>query len=136
MQEDNNKDQVNINNLPDLKETRHFVRYALVAVIFSIIFFFAGDMYRSNNVQIKYISQSEILKLEQDRLSAQNLKDRQLFFGKPEQAIKHIEQIQKDMSKKRTIILLADSKIYGNNVSSISKEVHEKIINRLREERK
>lgn len=131
MQEDNNKDQVNIDNSPNLKETRHFVRYALVAVIFSIIFFFAGDIYRSNNVQIKYISQSEILKLEQDRLSAQNLKDRQLFFGKPEQAIKYIEQIQKDMSKKRTIILLADSKIYGKNVSSISKEVHKKIINRL-----
>jgi hypothetical protein len=132
MQEDNNKDQININNSPELKETRHFVRYTLVAVIFSIIFFFVGDIYRSRNMQIKYISQSEILKLEQDRLSALNLKDRQLFFGKPEQAIKYIEQIQKDMSKKRTIILLADSKIYGNDVSSISKEVHLQIIERLK----
>ena len=50
---------------------------------------------------------------------AQNIKDRQLFFGKPEDAIKHIEQIQKDLSKNGVIILLTDSKIYGNNVTSI-----------------
>ena len=46
-------------------------------------------------------------------------------------AIKHIEQIQKDMSKNGVIILLTDSKIYGSNVTSISKEVHMQIIDRL-----
>jgi len=105
-------------------------KYVLAIIIIASQAFYAGS-YKSRNVQISYISQGEILALEKERVSAQNIKDRQLFFGKPENAIKHIEQIQKDMSKNGVIILLTDSKIYGSKIASISKEVHLKIIERL-----
>ena len=109
------------------------IRYLLVAIIAGVMSFYAGGAYKSKNMQISYISQGEILALEKERVRAQSIKDRQLFFGKPENAINHIEQIQKDMSKNGVITLLTESKIYGNNVTSISKEVHLQIIERLSE---
>lgn len=106
-------------------------KYVLAIIIITIIGFYAGGLYKSRNIQISYISQGEILALEKERVSTQNIKDRQLFFGKPENAIKHIEQIQQDMSQNGVIILLTDSKIYGSKITSISKEVHLQIIERL-----
>lgn len=108
-----------------------YIKYLSISIILAVICFYLGGVYRSNNLRFEYISQGEILALEKERVQAQNIKDRQLFFGKPDEAIKHIEQIQKDLSKNGVIILLTDSKIYGNNVTSISKEVHKKIVDRL-----
>ena len=130
MQED--KDNNKLIKQPN--KASQIIRYILIAVISGIVSFYAGCIYKSKNMQISYISQGEILALEKERLSTQNIKDRQLFFGKPEKAIEHIEQIQKDMrSGNGGKILLTDSKIYGDNVTSVSQEVHEKIINRLSE---
>lgn len=111
-------------------------KYLLAIIIITMITFYAGSLYKSRNIQISYISQGEILAFEKERVSTQNIKDRQLFFGKPENAIKHIEQIQKDLSKNGVITLLADSKIYGSNVTSVSKEVYLQIIERLSEGKK
>tara|TARA_B110000211_G_C13774420_1_gene418986 strand:- start:265 stop:666 length:402 start_codon:yes stop_codon:yes gene_type:complete len=130
MQDD--KVAVKTNSAQD-KQALRYVKYLAISGIIAIIFFYAGSLYKSKNIQISYISQSEILALEKERMSAQNIKDRQLFFGNPENAIKHIEQIQKDMSKNGVIILLTDSKIYGSKIASISKEVHLQIIERLSE---
>lgn len=147
MQEDKNQklkeDSKKIDTKPDNMQAKEenqmqktcqsisVVKYVLAIIIIAIIGFYAGNLYKSRNIQISYISQGEILALEKERVSTQNIKDRQLFFGKPENAIKHIEQIQKDMSKNGVIILLTDSKIYGSKITSISKEVHLKIIERL-----
>ena len=121
-------------NIRAVKQERQcfgYIKYLGISIILAVIFFYLGGIYRSNNQQIQYISQGEILALEKERVSTQNIKDRQLFFGKPEDAINHIEQIQKEMKKNGIITLLTDSKIYGNNVDSISKEVHQKLIDRL-----
>lgn len=131
MQDKKNMEIV-INNAHE-KQGFEYIKYLAITIIFSVICFYLGGVYRSNNLRFEYISQGKILALEKARVSTQNIKDRQLFFGKPEEAIKHIEQIQKDMTKNGVIILLTDSKIYGSNVSSISKEVHLQIIERLSE---
>lgn len=127
MQED--KDNNKLIKQPN--KASQIIRYILIAVISVLVSFYAGCIYKSRNIQISYISQGEILALEKERLSTQNIKDRQLFFGKPEKAIEHIEQIQKDMSENGVNVMLTDSKIYGSNVTSISKEVHQQIIERL-----
>ena len=133
MQED--KDNNKLIKQPN--KASQIIRYILTAVISGIVSFYAGCIYKLKNMQISYISQGEILALEKERLSNQNIKDRQLFFGKPEKAIEHIEQIQKDMRRENGgNILLTDSKIYGSNVTSVSKEVHLQIIERLSEGKK
>ena len=125
------EDKDNNKPIKQPNKASQIIRYILIAVISGIVSFYAGCIYKSKNMQISYISQGEILALEKERLSTQNIKDRQLFFGKPEKAIEHIEQIQKDMSESGVNILLTDSKIYGSNVTSVSKEVHLLIIERL-----
>jgi len=126
------EDKDNNKPIKQPNKTSQTIRYILIAVISGIVSFYAGCIYKSKNMQISYISQGEILALEKERVANQNIKDRQLFFGKPEKAIEHIEQIQKDMrSGNGGKILLTDSKIYGNNVTSVSKEVHQLIIERL-----
>lgn len=132
MQED--KDNNKLIKQPN--KASQIIRYILIAVISGVVSFYAGCIYKSKNMQISYISQGEILALEKERLSTQNIKDRQLFFGKPEKAIEHIEQIQKDMSESGVNILLTDSKIYGNDATSVSKEVRLQIIERLGEGRR
>jgi hypothetical protein len=135
MQDDKNK-KLKEDSKSDNMQASSVAKYLLAIIIVAIIGFYSGSLYKSKNIQISYISQGEILVLEKERLSTQNIKDRQLFFGKPENAIKHIEQIQKDMSKNGVIILLTDSKIYGSKIASISKEVHLQIIERLSEGKK
>ena len=103
---------------------------AFIAILISISFCL-GSRYALKNMQVLYISQVEILDIEKARIANGLASDKQLFFGKPEMAIKYIEQAQNQMSKNTCLVLLTDSKIYGHNVSSISKEVHEKIIKNL-----
>ncbi len=111
-----------------------YIKSLVLPIILALTCFYLGGIYRLNNLRFQYISQDQILALEKKRISTQNIRDRQLFYGKPEEAIKHIEQIQKNMSKNGVIIFLADSKIYSSNISSISQEVHLKIIEILKEQ--
>lgn len=111
------------------------LKYLLGAIIIAVISFYVGNLYQSKNTSINYVSQREMLALERDRISAYDIKDRQLFFGRPKEAIKYIEQMQKEKrSRSKAIILLTDGIIYGSNVHSISKEVHKQIIDRLSKE--
>ena len=107
------------------------IKYLIAIITTALISFHTGGLYKIRNLKINYISQAEILALEKERISSIDIKDRQLFFGRPKDAIKHIEQIEQEMIKKGKIVLLTDSKIYGSGVSSISKEVHKKITGRL-----
>lgn len=95
------------------------------------ISFFAGSRHAAKNIQVLYISQAELLSIEKTRIEDESLTNKQLFFGKPDKAIKYIEQAQNQMNKNGVLVLLTDSKIYGRNVRSISKEVHEEIIKNL-----
>lgn len=103
----------------------------VVTVIVSSISFYAGGEWRQKNLQVAYISQREILELEKIRIEKEPSGKKQLFFGRPEKAIEYIEIMEREMQKSGVLVLLVDSKIYGNNVRSQSFEVHKKIIEEL-----
>lgn len=107
------------------------ITFLIVTIIISGISFYIGGLYAKNNLQVFYVSQKEILNLESERMQQEAIEDQQLFFGKPEMAISCIEQEQGRMSTNGVLVLLADSKIYGNNVSSVSKQIHNKIVQEL-----
>ena len=102
-----------------------------MGLILSGLSFYAGGWWRQKNLQVAYISQREILELEKIRIEKEPSGKKQLFFGNPEKAIEYIEAIEQQMQKGGTLVLLVDSKMYGNNVSSGSGEVHKKIIENL-----
>lgn len=105
---------------------------ALIAgVIISSLGFYAGGLWRQKNLRVVYISQKEILEFEKQRIAKEPSGSKQLFFGNPEKAVEYIEAIEKQMQKSGTLVLVVDSKMYGNNVSSVSAEVHKKIIENL-----
>ena len=118
-----------------MQENKKIILLIIMFITFTAILmgisFFAGSRYGVKNMQVLYISQAEILNIEKTRIASNPTTEKQLFFGKPETAIKYIEQAQNRMSKEGVLVLLTDSKIYGSNVESISKEVHEEIIKNL-----
>lgn len=109
---------------------RILLRFIIFITLLSISFYM-GSRYTSKNIQVQYISQSEILNIEKKRIRNDLASDQQLFFGSPELAIKYIGRAQKQRSKGDVLVFLTDGKIYGPHVRSISKEVHEEIIKNL-----
>jgi len=104
----------------------------ILLILSSIGAAFYGGLKQRRDVQISYISQAEILEMETSRMQAEAINNRQLFFGKPEQAIKIIDSIQRLESIGNNIILLSEDKIYGKGVKSISKAVHARILEELK----
>ena len=104
----------------------------ILLILSSIGAAFYGGLKQRRDVQISYISQAEILEMETSRVHMQDLNNRQLFFGKPEQAIKMIESIQRLESTGNNIILLSENKVYGKGVKSISKAVYARILEELK----
>ena len=94
----------------------------------------AGREMLSKPVTVQYISQSELLELEKARIAAQDLSNKALFLGEPERAIELIKQIQQDQNNRTNIVLLSEQKIYGKNVKSISRKVHNQVISKLGQE--
>ena len=113
------------------KVLRIFIAVIILSSVAGI-FFMLGVGHGRKDVRILYISQDEIIALEKARIKDESLEGKQLFFGKPEEAVKYIEQEQNKMIKGGNLVLLTDSKIYGSNVHSVSKEVHAKVVNNLK----
>jgi hypothetical protein len=108
-----------------------------ITIVLMLIFSFAAGIitktyFFKQEISISYISQGELLELEKARLKAEGVNNRQLFFGKPEEAIRLIEEIQSQRSKGNNIVLLSQNSIYGKRVRSISSEVYEQLIERLK----
>ncbi len=106
-------------------------------------FLLFGDI--GNQCKIMYVSQKEILKLEKERVSKeleeakinqqkekQQPKESNLFFGQINQAIELInEETQKYKDKRTKVIFAADEFITGEGVISISRQVHQNVIENL-----
>ena len=86
--------------------------------------------YSNKQVPIYYISQEEILGLEKKRLSDQG---DSLFYGRPSEVFPYIERFVKDYEKQGNQLVLSRGEVVGNNVVSVSKEVHSKIVEKLKE---
>ncbi|WP_375326482.1 hypothetical protein [Candidatus Tisiphia endosymbiont of Nemotelus uliginosus] len=83
------------------------------------------------NTRVLYVSQKEILQLEQVRVEAEQ--EASLFFGKISQALGEIQVVAKNYQNRRSkVIFVADELVTGDNVHSISKQVHRQMIDKLR----
>lgn len=93
-----------------------------------------GGSYMSNhqdNCRILYVAQDELMALEQERVKGENLSDRQLFFGNTEEAVRLATSLPKDHESHNTKVIYSMSSVTGENVHSISKEIHQEIIENL-----
>ena len=83
---------------------------------------------------ISYVSYDEIMALERKRI--EDLKfadnDKSLFFGRAKEVIARITAIANNYRSNKTKVILTSGSIRGNNVRSISSEVHGKIIAELK----
>lgn len=89
----------------------------------------------NSDIEILYISQDELIDLEKNRIeSAKNSKDLELFNGKVERAIGLIEDIAKSYHGSNSRVVFSRGPVNGDNVRSISQEVHTKLLEALSDE--
>jgi len=85
----------------------------------------------AGSCQIKYVSQDELMALEQERIKSEPLESRELFFGKATEAAKLAASIPKSFENSVTLVVYSTETVSGKNVKSISREVHAQIIAEL-----
>ena len=85
----------------------------------------------ADNCQILYVAEDELMALENDRVKAEAVDLRQLFFGKIAQAVRLAVEVPKSYQNRTTKVVYSMSSIVGQNVKSISKEIHRQIIEEL-----
>ena len=111
-----------------------FIFLFLVILLFGVAIGHFWGIYRNNlKPEILYISQEEILQFEKSRIGlVQSNKNKALFFGKLNEAMRLIEDIAKSYASDDKIVIFSIGKIYGPSVYSISNEVYLSIINQLK----
>ncbi|WPY01950.1 hypothetical protein Trichorick_01874 (plasmid) [Candidatus Trichorickettsia mobilis] len=90
----------------------------------------------SNNYHILYVAEDELMSLEEDRIKNEDLSTRQLFFGEIEKAVSLAVSLPKTYKTGKNLVVYSMSSVRGENVRSISSEIHAKIIGELRKEDK
>ena len=85
----------------------------------------------ADNCRIYYVAEDELMALENDRVKAEAVDLRQLFFGKIAQAVRLAAEMPKSYQNRTTKVVYSMSSIVGQNVKSISKEIHRQIIEEL-----
>ena len=90
----------------------------------------------AQDIQIIYLSQDEIIELENQRINEQKLENRQMFFGELDSAIKLATTIPQSYQNSSTKLVYSMGVVSGKNVRSISKEVHQQIIKELTKQKK
>ena len=91
---------------------------------------FGNDL---DQMQILYVSRSEIMALEKSRFEEKADPEGRMFFGKINKAIDLIrkEALNYEDDHHR-LIFVGDNYVEGKNTKSISKLVYQKVINQLR----
>lgn len=94
-------------------------------------FMLGGDV--AGNCKILYLSRSELLEYEKVRIN--KTQDQHLFLGRLDEAIKLTYQEAMRMGdKKHKVIIVDNNLLQGADASSISKQVHESVIEKLKEQ--
>lgn len=110
------------------------IQKTIGAIILILLGFGSGFYFGSGSqVNVLYVSQSELLELETKRIEALALEDKQFFRGKPQAALKIIERLQRELENedRNNLVLIAGSELYGKRVRSVSKAVHQRILKEL-----
>lgn len=97
-------------------------------VTFSIM---RSDSYGGYRCRVLYVSQNELMELEQARIKDNKLEDKQLFYGVPEKAAKLATELPKQYVNANTKVVYSMDKVIGKDVKSISGEIHKGIIAEL-----
>ena len=90
----------------------------------------------NNDYHILYVSEDELVSLEETRVKNDDPSIRQLFFGKIEKAVSLAVMLPKAYQNRNNLVVYSTSSVKGRNVRSISREIHGKIISKLQEEYK
>lgn len=85
----------------------------------------------NNNCHILYVAEDELMSLEETRVKNENLSTRQLFFGEIEKAVSLAVSLPKSYQTRNHLVVYSMSSVRGENVRSISREIHGKIISEL-----
>lgn len=88
----------------------------------------------SNN--ILYVAEDELMSLEEERVKNEDLSTRQLFFGEIEKAVSLAVSLPKTYKSGKNLVVYSTTSVKGENVRSISSEIHAKIIEQLQKEAK
>lgn len=126
-----NAKQINQGNQGNQGHKRQIRLYILSFVLGAISCWLLQFTKSAQDIQIIYLSQDEIIELENQRIKEQKLEDRQMFFGELDSAIKLATTIPQFYQNETTKLVYSMGVVSGKNVRSISKEVHQQIINEL-----
>ena len=117
-----------------IEKLEKYLKILPTYLICGIIAFFIGILV-PKQVKVSYISRSEILEFEKQRIEKEALEDKQLFFGMPDEAVRIIEEYRNKHSGTYKIVLITDGGVYGDQVRSMSKEVYGEIKTELERKR-
>lgn len=111
-----------------------WIKYLGCMVIGGLVGLVISNVLNHKEYQVMYISQEELLKLEGERIAKEQAKE--LFYGKVDKAAELAVEIGKNYDEqaakgKVTKVVYSLGAVSGNNVHSLSKEVHKQIVNRL-----
>lgn len=90
-----------------------------------------GSSFNVDNCRILYVAEDELIELEQVRVQNDDLNSRQLFFGEIAKAVNLVTTLPKAYQSPTIRVVYSTSSVRGENVTSISSEIHEKIIKEL-----
>ena len=115
------------------KPTKTIVTISIIYFIttFALVIYGFSEYHKVSEKKcvVHYVSREEVLNLEMERIKFS--KDQQIFFGRIEDAFAVIEKSANFRVKRCDVIVFSDGKVSGRNVVSISKAIHEEIINNL-----
>lgn len=126
------------------------MKLAYIAILLVIIGFLSGwlgCLFLGNlagSVRVLFVSEEALVALEEERIK--NLSENHgiensrvagsIFFGKPELAIKKMEQIAGSFADKSTkVLIVSNKKGYARNGSGISDIIHKELVKVLSSEK-
>ena len=89
----------------------------------------------NGNYSILYVAEDELMKLEKERVQNDDPSARQLFFGEIEKAVSLAITLPKSYQNGKNLVVYSISSVKGENVSSISREIHTEIISELQKDK-
>jgi hypothetical protein len=123
---------VNAKTTQSNKDNNGQIRLYILSFLLGVISCWLLQFTKSaQDIQIIYLSQDEIIELENQRINEQKLENRQMFFGELDSAIKLATTIPQSYQNSSTKLVYSMGVVSGKNVRSISKEVHQQIIKEL-----
>ncbi len=132
----------NIDNIGQAHNGSSILLYVIAVIVGGIIGGVISWLVTSKFVNIAqqckivYVSQDEIIELENNRIKQELLEKRQMFFGEVTEALNLVTKLPKSYRNRTTKVVYSMGLVSGNNVRSISKEVHQQVIEELLKKKK